>query len=74
MEKEEYKDIINQLMTQNKKLTEALEDSLNRSQEAIIKTAESTQGIVESYNKKEKAIIITVIITIAIILIIVYLF
>lgn len=74
MEKEEYKDIINQLMIQNKKLTEALEDSLNRSQEAIIKTAESTQGIVESYNKKEKYIIIAVIIAITIIMIIVYLF
>ena len=73
-EKEQYKAIIDDLRADKHKLINILDETLKREQEGNKATVQATKDIVESYNKKERNIIIAIIISITVILAIVYLF
>lgn len=73
-EKLQYESIISDLREDKNKLINILDETLKREQEGNKATVQATKDIVESYNNKERNIIITVIIVIGLLLALVYIF
>ena len=74
IEKLQYESIISDLREDKNKLINILDETLKREQEGNKAIVQATKDIVESYNNKERNIIITVIIVIGLLLALVYIF
>lgn len=71
-EKVQYESIISDLRADKDKLINILDETLKREQEGNKATVQATKDIVESYNNKERNILITVIIVVGVLLGLIY--
>ena len=71
-EKLQYESIISDLREDKNKLINILDETLKREQEGNKATVQATKDIVESYNNKERNILITVIIVVGVLLGLIY--